>query len=254
VTFAPGAVDFGAIACRYGAARGLTPVAADAWRAAVGDTLRVVAGERLLDLGAGVGRFTPLLAAWSTAYVVGVEPAAAMRAEAARSASHPHATYVGGRAEALPFRDECFAAAWLAFVVHHVPDLARCAAEVRRVVHVGGSVLVANAFAGRLEGITFFNYFPEARAVAERFPSVDVVTGVFAAAGVRCEAVRRVAQPTCGSLEELAARTRLRADSTLRSIPDAAFMRGQAALEHAARTEPPLSVIDTLDLLVCRVV
>src|SRR5437868_3740838 len=153
MTFAPGAVDFGAVADRYGAARGLRPLAADAWRAAVGDTLRLGAAERLLDVGAGVGRFTALLAAWSTAYVIGVEPAAAMRAEATRSASHPRAAYVGGRAEALPFRDECFAAAWLAFVVHHLPDLARCAAEVRRVVRVDGSVLIANAFAGRLEGI-----------------------------------------------------------------------------------------------------
>jgi ubiquinone/menaquinone biosynthesis C-methylase UbiE len=36
--------------------------------------------------------------------------------------------YVGGRAEAVPLRDGSVAAAWLAFVVHHVADLARCAA------------------------------------------------------------------------------------------------------------------------------
>lgn len=241
------------MASRYGAARGLSAAAADAWRATARDELRLAAGDRMLDLGAGVGRFTPLLADWSAGYVIGVEPAAAMRAEAARSASHPRAVYVGGRAEALPFADQCFAAAWLAFVVHHVADLARCAAEVRRVVRDGGSVLIANAFPGRLDRITLFKYFPEARAVAERFPSIETVTAVFAAAGVHCDAVRSVTQPTCETLEELADRTRLRADSTLRSIPDEAFVRGQTALEHAARTEPPQPVLDTLDLLVCRV-
>jgi ubiquinone/menaquinone biosynthesis C-methylase UbiE len=210
--------------------------------------------DRPVDIGAGIGRFTPLLAHWSLAFVVGVEPSPAMRAEAARARSHPRVAYAGGRAEALPFRTASFTGAWLAFVVHHVRDLLACAAELRRVVRVGGHVLIANAFPGRLEGITFPRYFPEARAVAERFPTLETVTAAFAAVGIELQTLRQVRQPTCASLMELAARTRLRSDSTLALISDEQFARGQAAIEQAARDAVSEPVVDTIDLLVLRVV
>jgi hypothetical protein len=62
-----------------------------------------------------------------------------------------------------------------------------------------------------------------------------------------------VIQQTCSSLKELAARTRLRADTTLAIMTDHEFNYRQEALERAAANETkPTPVVDTLDLLVLR--
>jgi hypothetical protein len=75
----------------------------------------------------------------------------------------------------------------------------------------------------------------------------------FSASRFSFETVRPVVQQTCSSLKELAARTRLRADTTLALLTDEEFWRRQAALEDAAGREiAPTPVIDTLDLLVLR--
>ena len=75
----------------------------------------------------------------------------------------------------------------------------------------------------------------------------------FSSSGFEFETVSPVVQQTCSSLKELAARTRLRADTTLALLADEEFWRRQAALEDAAAREiEARPVIDTLDLLVFR--
>jgi hypothetical protein len=116
-----------------------------------------------------------------------------------------------------------------------------------------GRVLVRGAFAGRLGEITLFDHFPEARTVCEQFPTYEATVATFARFGFEFEAIEPVAQQTCSSLTELANRTRLRADTTLALMTDAAFAARQAALEQkAAAQTQPTPVIDTLDLLVLR--
>jgi hypothetical protein len=55
------------------------------------------------------------------------------------------------------------------------------------------------------------------------------------------------------SLREAVDRVRVRADSTLRLLPDEEFAEGLAALERATAAETtPTLVVDHLDLLVLR--
>ena len=73
----------------------------------------------------------------------------------------------------------------------------------------------------------------------------------FCSSGFKFETVTPVLQQTCSSLNELAARTRLRTDTTLILLTDEEFQRRQAALEVAAAREmEPNPVVETLDLLV----
>jgi SAM-dependent methyltransferase len=252
-TFRAGGVDYnGAMAEHYPASRGLSAETAAAWRGAVQQYIPPP-GLTILDLGSGTGRFSGLLATWGGARVVGVEPARGMRAAALRGERHPSVDYVGGAAERLPLSDGSCDVAWLSNVIHHVVDRRTCARELRRVLRGSAYVLIAGAFAGRLDDITLFRYFPGAKQVAEQFPRLEETIETFAAEGFDLVAVQRVTQQTCNGLREMAARTRLRADTTLTLLADDAFARGQAALERAAAAEPePRPVVDTLDLLVLR--
>jgi len=116
-----------------------------------------------------------------------------------------------------------------------------------------GRVLIRGAFAGRLGGITLFDHFQEAKSVCEQFPRMEDAIGVFASSGFTLDRVERVVQQTCSSLKELAARTRLRADTTLMLMTDQEYTARQAALEQTAATEAaPTPIFDTLDLVVLR--
>ena len=72
--------------------------------------------NRVLDVGAGTGRFAVLIAQWFGMAVTGLEPASGMRKVAAVEGQHPKVSYVGGRAEQLPFGANLFGAALLSNV------------------------------------------------------------------------------------------------------------------------------------------
>ena len=235
----------------YDAGRHLSNEAAAAWRVALRP---YVAGARaVLDVGAGTGRFALLLAGSFDARVAAIEPARGMLSLAKTHAGHPAVVYAAGRAEELPLQGDRFDVALLSNVYHHIADKRRSADELRRVLRSGARVLIRGAFGDRLGEITLFDYFPEARLVCEQFPTLDDAVTTFAASGFRLESVRRVVQTTCIGLQELAARTRLRADTTLALMTDDEFSARQRALEIvAAREARPAPITDTLDLVVLR--
>lgn len=234
----------------FDAGRSLSAESARVWRDALGPYLGEAAS--ILDVGAGTGRFSLSLAEWFDTRVVGLEPARAMLEVARTSARDRNVLYVAGRAEQLPLRTRTFDAALLSHVYHHVVDRTAAARELHRVLRPHGRVLVRAAFAGRLDGITLFEFFPEAKAVCEQFPTLDDTVATFGF-GFQVEAITPIVQQTCASLAELAARTRTRADTTLALMGDDAFRRRQAALERAAAGEAaPRPVLDALDLLVLR--
>jgi SAM-dependent methyltransferase len=251
-TFEPGRVDYeGPMSRDFNAGRALSPSSMAVWRAVLAPYFR--RAEWVVDVGSGTGRFAVLLADWFGTAVIGVEPAFRMRDVAATAGRHSSVFYVGGRAEALPLRGASTAVALLSNVYHHIADRPACARELGRVLRPSGLVLIRGAFAGRLGEITLFDHFPEAKAICEQFPNLDETVRTFADSGFTIEAVERVVQGTCSSLRELAARTRLRADTTLALMADAAFAARQAALEQAVAVETePTPVIDTLDLVVLR--
>lgn len=244
-------VDYDELAAAYDAARTLPPDAIGAWRETLAAWLPPPSGLPLLDLGAGTGRFASALAGWFGMRVVAVEPSAGMREQALRAGPHPAVAVVGGEASRLPLRDGGCGAAWLSTVVHHLPSLAGAAAELRRVLAPGGRVLIRGAFPGRHQHVTLFRFFPGAGAVAETFPTVGEVAAAFAQAGFAVQTLRSVPQTSAPDLGTFLAHVRLRADSTLRPLPDEEFAEGLRALEAAAAGPAGQApVVDRLDLLV----
>lgn len=216
------------------------------WRAAVTRHLDPRPGTRLLDVGSGTGMWAEAFTEWYDGIdVIAVEPAAAMRARC----RHPQV--VAADAAHLPLAAGSVDAAWLSTVIHHVPDLAAAARELRRVLRPGGPVLIRSAFAGRHQAITLFRFFPEAIRVLDSYPSVDGVEAAFAAAGFATVSFEPVRQMTAPSLRAIAATIRREAHTPLQLITADEYAAGLARLRHAAQTESG-PVVDALDLLVLR--
>lgn len=237
-------VDYDAQARRYQDGRGavenvetLAP-----WRGELAVYLAGVRGP-VLDLGAGTGIWARALASWFGLDVVAMEPSTGMRSVAAQVGAPTRVRFVGGRAEAPPFRSATFAAAWLSTVLHHIDDLPACATALRRVLAEGAPVLIRNSFAGRVEEVELFRHFPAAANVAARWPTLDQVVATFGGAGFAHSRVMRVREegrwPNLQHLREWAVAMR-EADSALVALSDEEFAQGLENIDAAiGRGEHP---------------
>ena len=126
--------SFGAVAADY--ARHRPDYRADAVSWCVSPTGRPVAGLRVLDLGAGTGKLTTVLAGLG-ADVTAVEPDEAMLAELRRRL--PSVRALHGPAEAIPLADGSVDAVLCAQSLHWF-DMSRALPEIARVLVPGGAL------------------------------------------------------------------------------------------------------------------
>jgi ubiquinone/menaquinone biosynthesis C-methylase UbiE len=239
----------------YRAGRSLSAATGRLWMDAISGHIGGARSDlTVLDLGAGTGRFSVLLADTFGARVVAVEPSAKMRADAERGSAHPRVVYRDGAADAIPAPDGEFDFALLSMVIHHVPDLAACARELHRVLKHDGRVFIRNTFSGRLEGIRHYEFFPSARAIDEaRLPSVDRIRQAFEARGFATEALDTLEQEIDPSLAAHYDRIKRRALSSFELISDAEFEQGLQLMRIAAdRETTPTPILEKIDLLVLR--
>ena len=251
--FFPGVIDYsGRMSAGYPSGRALSPKTAGTWSALVEPFVSKGRQTRILDLGAGSGRFTQLFAREFDAHVIGVEPSTAMLDAADASAQPRQVGYVAGCAEAIPLRDLTCDLAWLSQVWHHVRDHEDCARELRRILLPGSHVLVRGTFGDQLDGFpTLFHFWPGTKEICQQLPTIRHTVCVFEANGFVFTEHQRVNQATASSLQEFANRTRFRVDTSLALISDSEFQDGQAAIETAAANEDePVPVIETIELLV----
>ncbi|MEI5098345.1 methyltransferase domain-containing protein [Streptomyces sp. PmtG] len=212
------------------------------------------ASPSIVEIGSGTGVFSAAMARWiEGSEVVAVDASEAMLAEARRHHPHPAVRYLPGEAEAVPAAEGFFDLALMSRVIHHIPDRARAARELARVLRVGGKVVVRTTFRERLDSLVY-DYWPRLRAIDElRFPGEEEVVADFVSAGFTLNEVTSLAQPVAATLEQYRARLVGRPQSKFTHLTDEEFHRGLVRMEAAARSQAsgkPRPVLERYDVAV----
>ena len=198
---------FDRIAPRYDLMNRLMAVGLDGrWRRLAAAAADVSLGSRALDVCTGTGDLAFELATrvGPTGTTVGVDFSEEMlvRARAKAQAKGVTTTFQAADALALPFDDDAFDAATIAFGARNLADLGRGLAEMARVVRPGGRVVVLEITTpGRLRalhGLWFDRLVPRLGAIvggdrvaygylpasAKRFPTPPELAGEMSLAGL----------------------------------------------------------------------
>ena len=198
---------FDRIAPRYDLMNRLMAVGLDGrWRRLAAAAADVSLGSRALDVCTGTGDLAFELATrvGPTGTTVGVDFSEEMlvRARAKARAKGVTTTFQAADALALPFDDDAFDAATIAFGARNLADLGRGLAEMARVVRPGGRVVVLEITTpGRLRalhGLWFDRLVPRLGAIvggdrvaygylpasAKRFPTPPELAGEMSVAGL----------------------------------------------------------------------
>ncbi len=112
---------------------------------AVVDMIAPRPGERVLDIGAGLGAGA-VRAAATGAHVIAVEPTPFLRRllTVRRALGRADVDVVDGTAERIPVETDSIDALWAVNTMHHWTDPERGAAEVVRVLRPGGRVVLVD--------------------------------------------------------------------------------------------------------------
>jgi ubiquinone/menaquinone biosynthesis C-methylase UbiE len=235
---------------RYDLGRALTSDATDALMA----FLRVHVArpvELIVDLGSGTGRFTTALSDAFAALVLGVEPAANMRATAEAKPHPPTVRFVQGDAESIPLDDGVADLVFISQVWHHLVDTPKALREIRRVLKSNGNMCVRQTTRENLDSYYYQRFFPAARAVDERrLPSRDGLIETAKSSQFRTvvnEALTYEIAPTAaGYVEKIALRTY----SDLECIDDDSFHEGLKAFREYCSAHPDLPRLAENDVFI----
>lgn len=112
------------------------------------ESLHIVDGTRVLDVGCGTGRFAlEILRRHPDAWVVGLDLSARMLEVASancRSYLGDRLELVPGNSASLPFPDQAFDAVTCSHSFHHYPEQGRVVAEMHRVLRPGGRLVLVD--------------------------------------------------------------------------------------------------------------
>jgi demethylmenaquinone methyltransferase/2-methoxy-6-polyprenyl-1,4-benzoquinol methylase len=138
---------FDLVAERYDLLNGVLSAGQDRrWRHAAGAAIGARPGERMLDLAAGTGAVSRVLAEAGAECVACDFSLGMLRTGAVRLGQGPpgrgRVAFVAGDALALPLRDGVFDAVTISFGLRNVADPVAALAEMRRVTKPGGRLLI----------------------------------------------------------------------------------------------------------------
>ncbi len=217
-------VDYAKLAADYDAVRGSDALDRDYWFAGLAKVGRVHRGDRILDLGAGTGRFSRLAA--EVGAVVAADASLDMLSRA--RGKGPFAR-IRADAHSLPFDADAFDVTLLVMILHQLADVPRALREVARVSR---RVAIATSdMSARTLGI-LDEAFPSLLAIDRaRFPRIEHLVRDLESAGFSVVRVESRPLRRRLSVREQLDRVRRKYISTFDLLPTGEFDRGLAFLE-----------------------
>jgi SAM-dependent methyltransferase len=218
------AVDYSRRAAEYDRVRADETTDREFWLRGLVEVGGLRNRERVLDVGAGTGRFAKLLC--DTNPVVALDSEIAMLRIARTKGPFE---CVRGDGRRLPFRADAFDLAMIVMVLHHLKDYAAALHDIARVAH--RVVIATSDMATRRLGI-LEEAFPSLLAIdRDRFPSIPAVLDALEAAGLRHPVVDERAYARRLTAEEQLDRVRRRYLSTFDLLPPGEYEQGLRFLE-----------------------
>jgi ubiquinone/menaquinone biosynthesis C-methylase UbiE len=240
------------VAAAYRTARALPAEASAVWVAAFKRALDGASVRRALDVGAGTGRFTRLLAHAVSAPVIAIEKSSGMT-DARETRDLASVRFARGVAESLPLRSASVDVALLSMVYHQITDRDAALRELSRVMRAEARVLVRTPTRETLGEFPpqWMRCFPEVVAFdIARMPSHAGLVEQFEGARFALRAHTVVRQRIAANLAEYVARIGSRAYSSMQALPDDVWMRRFAEFEAYCRTAPDGPVDEPVNLFV----
>jgi SAM-dependent methyltransferase len=156
-------------------------------------------GERVLDVGSGVGGPARTLAAEFRCFVVGLD----LTAEFCRAAAlltglvklAGHAAFVQADALALPFPDASFHVVWSQNTIMNIADKGALFREIRRVLRPGGRFALEAALKGPVPGIHYPTFWASS-AELNHLATPEEARAILAEAGFAEEAWEDRTEPS----------------------------------------------------------
>jgi len=205
----------------------------------------------IVDIGSGTGRFSSALSEGFSAQVLGVEPAANMRAAAEAKPHSPNVRFVQGDAESIPLDDGVADLVFMSQVLHHLVDGPKALREIRRVLKSNGNLCVRQTTRENLDSYFYQRFFPAARAVDERrLPSRDEMIGLATSAQFRVVAIETLSHEIAPSAAEYVEKISLRTYSDLECVDDGAFHEGLNAFREYCSAHPDLPKLAENDVFI----
>jgi ubiquinone/menaquinone biosynthesis C-methylase UbiE len=205
----------------------------------------------IADLGAGTGRFAPLLQNTFGCSIYAIEPAEAMLREGI-ARQYASVEWRQGSAESIPLDDQSIDLVWMSQAFHHLVDPRQAVYEIERILRPGGCAAIRNGTQENNREIEWLRCFPDAAAIDEgRIPSQHGLIEQFTGHRLKLRNAQTVYQYFASSYTEYLSKIRQRGLSALIAISDEAFASGLTRLEHWVSLQPPgKAVYEPVDLLV----
>ncbi len=234
--------DYAKIADYYDRVRSYPPETLEFWLTQIIASGRIREGSKVLDIGCGTGRFAIPLSLKTGAKVYGLDNSQEMLARAKEKEGSERIAWIYGDAQQLPFKNESFDCALMAFLLQHLDsdDKERALREAFRVLKTGGRCVIVTTDPERFKREDLlYRSFPKLIEIdRQRFPTIAWLKEHLIAAGFREVFYREVQEPGRQILtDEWLERVKNRFISTLTLLSDEEFAQGLKVFEENLKRE-----------------
>lgn len=209
--------------------------------------------QTILDLGCGTARFSLPLARRFHAVVIGVDPSAAMLAQA-RKGAPASVVFRRGSAERIPLKHGQADMVFMSQTWHHLRNPVRAAGEMQRVLAPDGLVFVRNSTIENIGSYLYLRFFPGAlRTCQRRLPRRGKVIATMNGAGFRLVGLRVVRQMIAPSPRAYLAKIRQKAMFDVAGLSEEESALGFDRLaRHCQSCDPDGAVYERIDFFTFR--